>query len=195
MKDRKGFALVEGLLIVLVVTIIGFGMYIVWNSKNNDNVNETSQPEIQGKTDDTPDSFTKDSQAKFNIELPVGWKVDENSTAPAGTPESYYQYSTDTGKSIGISINSGGFGGGGDGSASYVIEGNKFILDDEYNACNPAIDEIGACRYGDSKLELIVSSTIKYKGDEYMFWLWDNNSEEQNAYSGLKNIVESIELN
>jgi competence protein ComGC len=45
MKNQKGFTLVEGLLIVLFVSIVGFAGYTVWNnnSEENDSPNETSQ--------------------------------------------------------------------------------------------------------------------------------------------------------
>lgn len=39
-KTQKGFALVEGLLITLILVIIGFGGYYVWNTqKNTDKTN------------------------------------------------------------------------------------------------------------------------------------------------------------
>lgn len=36
-KTQKGFALIEGLLIILILVIIGFGGYYVWNSQKQTN--------------------------------------------------------------------------------------------------------------------------------------------------------------
>ena len=43
MKNQKGFSLVEGLLIIIIVTVVGFGSYYVWNQNKS---SETQQQEI-----------------------------------------------------------------------------------------------------------------------------------------------------
>ncbi len=202
MKNQKGFTLVEGLLIVFVVAIMGFGGWYFWNNNQDENTEQvaTTELEVQEQLENnqkpSDEAATVEiSQTRYKISLPEGWEEKSNTEAPAGAPELYHEYTNGKGQTVGVSINSGGFGGGGDGSASFVIEGNRFNLENEYDACDPTIDEMGVCRYGDSKLELIVSSAGEHKGDNYTFWLWDKNSEDQNAYSGLKDIIETIELN
>lgn len=69
MSKQKGFTLVEGLLIVLILLIVGFAGYFVWNKSNDkdDNVQNTetsSQASVPEDVDET-------SEAKTEAEAPV----------------------------------------------------------------------------------------------------------------------------
>lgn len=195
MSNQKGFTLVEGLLIALILSVIGFVGYMVWNNNQEKELEQTTtvQQESQNTTE-KEEAPVRTTQSLYTIQLPEGWTENTGSTAPAGAPETYHEYSSEDGRRIGVSIKSGGFGGGGDGNASFTIEGNQFKLDSTYDACDATGDETGACKYGDGELYLLVSSASEYNGDNYLFWLWDDNSEEQSSYVSLKAIVETIIL-
>jgi len=85
MTEQKGFTLVEGLLIVLIMSVIGFAGYIVWNNQRDDEPVETTQQQTQNnKTLDTQtDNEIQDngtaisnidfSKVSYALTLPVGW--------------------------------------------------------------------------------------------------------------------------
>jgi type II secretory pathway pseudopilin PulG len=89
-KTQKGFALIESLLIVLILVIIGFGGYYVWNSqkqtdKSLSNAEKASQTTtnstasnssgIMPSTSSTPVSLTLTPAGgeKMNLRAPNGW--------------------------------------------------------------------------------------------------------------------------
>lgn len=206
MKKQQGFSLVEGLLIVLVLGVIGFGGYYVWSQqqkKNNADTSQQATPESdQAQNNDkktVPEQEIDKPTSKrvsvkhFSIELPEGWNQNKDAKADAGGPEFYYEFSDDSGKSIGVSVNSGGFGGGGDGVTTTIIKENKFVLSNKYEPCNLE-DETGVCgsHRGNDSLYLIAGG--EYKGDGYTIWLKDEGEESQEAYRYLADIVETIEL-
>ena len=45
-KTQKGFALIEGLLIILILAVIGFGGYYVWNSQKQANKSLTQADQV-----------------------------------------------------------------------------------------------------------------------------------------------------
>jgi hypothetical protein len=73
-KTQKGFALLEGLLIILILVIIAFGGYYVWHSQKNDNKNTTSisssTPADATKKDREQLTLANDS---VTLSLPDGW--------------------------------------------------------------------------------------------------------------------------
>ena len=234
MNKQKGFTLVEGLLIVLVIVIVGAGGWYVM-SRNDDSESSTkglinsygecvdaggiiaeSFPEQcmhegQGwtrelseeekekqtppETDDKEETAITEKVKHFNIDLPGGWSQVEGAEKSTGLPEFYYEYSDGSGKTLGISINSLGFGGGGDGYTTMSIEGGRILLDDTYTECQLG-GELDICEShkGDGKLVLLASTADKHNGDDYIIWFNDNNSESQEAYKFLADIAETIEL-
>lgn len=58
--SQKGFTAVEGLLIVLALTVVGFGGYFVWSRQNN----KDPQPSQQTDTSALPKSDSKDEQVE-----------------------------------------------------------------------------------------------------------------------------------
>lgn len=131
----------------------------------------------------------------FTIDLPSGWEeqnVDPSSVV--GSPEAFYVYTNEDGREIGVSVNSGGFGGGGDGQANFGVFGTELSIDSAFVECDPEQDMTGGCRYGDGKLELVMGSSVDDDGDSYLIWLIDNNDESQQAYLKLVKILETIKL-
>lgn len=67
MKNQNGFTLVEGLLIVLVVSVIGFAGYSVWNnSQDNEVVTDSSQISIDSneEAEQQPEASEETEAAK-----------------------------------------------------------------------------------------------------------------------------------
>ena len=62
-KTQKGFALVESLLIILILAIIGFGGYYVWNTQKN--VDKTSKDAVSASQSTHPASSTSNTSQKY----------------------------------------------------------------------------------------------------------------------------------
>jgi uncharacterized protein HemX len=73
-KGQKGFSAVEGLLIVLVLAVIGFGGYYIWDQQKRDKktATETNNTEQLG----TEEKKEETRQSPENI--PEGWISYEN---------------------------------------------------------------------------------------------------------------------
>lgn len=63
--NQKGFTLVETLLVVLVLAVIGFGGYYVWQNQNENN---------DAKANSTEATVTKTESKKNNTDPYQGWK-------------------------------------------------------------------------------------------------------------------------
>jgi PsbP-like protein len=70
--NQKGFSLLIALLMILVISVIGFGGYYVWNENNN----KTGE---QSKTNQTTVSDTEQVASKDDLAAPEGWKEYVNS--------------------------------------------------------------------------------------------------------------------
>lgn len=123
MKNQKGFTLVEGLLIVLVLLVIGFGGYNVWSNNKVDDPESTSITEIT----ETPSSeknietstngdevisakwITFESTKGWSVKVPDGWDVVSNNNSEGFWIGSTPQYSE--GKPAVITVTDGGRGG------------------------------------------------------------------------------------
>jgi type II secretory pathway pseudopilin PulG len=93
MNKQKGFTLVEGLLIVLIVSVVGFAGYTVWNnqqddeSENTDTVqqetevqeNNEQSEEISETASTVPEGWTsyKNNQYNFSFAYPDNWTIEE----------------------------------------------------------------------------------------------------------------------
>lgn len=121
MKNTRGFTLIEGLLILVIVGLLGGTGWYVWHSKNNvdksltavntssstQSVNKnTSKHSSSPKT--TPYSFT---QLGISMDVLSGWEVKSATTTEEGS--NFYTWTvTKTGADGKIAVNSTGFRGG-----------------------------------------------------------------------------------
>lgn len=71
MYKQTGVTLVEVLLIILVVTVIGFGGYYVWSQQQSDDQVSTSQQSTNNENAENPESNTEEA-------LPAGFVLYEN---------------------------------------------------------------------------------------------------------------------
>ncbi|MEI9914067.1 MAG: hypothetical protein WDN66_03750 [Candidatus Saccharibacteria bacterium] len=83
-KNEKGFTVVEGLLIVLVLAVIGFGGYYVWHTQHKTKpvavtTSSSTKPATTAKTTTTaPTSTTKYLQVtQLGVELPLATGIDD----------------------------------------------------------------------------------------------------------------------
>lgn len=76
---QKGFSLVEGLLLVLILLIVGFGGYYVW-SQNKVSEDENEQPTTVQQDEEEQDSNlnNKDTSLEQTPKTPNGWAIYEN---------------------------------------------------------------------------------------------------------------------
>ncbi len=71
MNKQKGFTLVEGLLIILMFSVIGFAGYDVWNNQQDDEAKQTET--VQEKELETTE---ENEQAPENVSNTLeGWKI------------------------------------------------------------------------------------------------------------------------
>lgn len=76
-KNQKGFSLVEGLLIFIAMTVVGFGGYLVWNRQNDatksssESSNDTNDEEEATASDFT---YTLEKTA-VSFSYPADWTV------------------------------------------------------------------------------------------------------------------------
>ena len=77
-KRQSGFALVEGLLIILILAIIGFGGYYVWHSqKSIDKTNADTLKASQSSASTASTSSSKKilfANGTISLKLPIGWQ-------------------------------------------------------------------------------------------------------------------------
>ncbi len=85
-NKQNGFTLVEGLLIVLILSVIGFAGYTVWNNNQD---NEIEQAETVQQIDESPNESAEKAEVAiseswktvssgqdgFSVKIPDGWKV------------------------------------------------------------------------------------------------------------------------
>ncbi|HEX5448016.1 MAG TPA: hypothetical protein VFW90_02330 [Candidatus Saccharimonadales bacterium] len=88
-QSQKGFAALEGLLILIIIAIIGGTGYYVWHSKNqidsvysstaNSSVPKINQPSHAEKktapSSNSTGTIVKSADGKVQMRLPAGWKV------------------------------------------------------------------------------------------------------------------------
>lgn len=106
MKNQNGFSLVEGLLIVLIISVLGFAGFYVWNQQKEDEIEqtETRQQHIQeNKVDENTQN--KENAELYSIEL-------DNSKSPNIREVSYADF---------LVIDRGG------GAMGYDVSSGRFI--------------------------------------------------------------------
>lgn len=81
-NNQSGYGLVEGLLILLVLSVIGFGGYYVWNQNSEKEQLQTSQSETtESESDETkstesfvlPDNWKTVSENGITLSYPIAW--------------------------------------------------------------------------------------------------------------------------
>lgn len=85
-KTQKGFALIEGLLIILILAIIGFGGYYVWHSqKQTDNsltqANQVSQSKTSSNAYVSWQTYA-DPAKIYSVKYPGDWETYNNGEHP-----------------------------------------------------------------------------------------------------------------
>lgn len=87
-KTQSGFALIEGLLIILILAIIGFGGYYVWHSQQQTNKTlDTAKNTSQNAAQNTPNiNMNNLDLAKGAVSLKYSdlWVAGDNSYDPTG---------------------------------------------------------------------------------------------------------------
>ena len=75
MNKQKGFSLVEGLLIVLILCVVGFAGYTVWNDNQDDDSEQTDtvQQESTQQSVEQPSDPSEEAPS-----IPEGWVKYEN---------------------------------------------------------------------------------------------------------------------
>jgi len=74
MKSKSGFSLVEGLLIILILSVVGFGGYLVWdrNQKNTDETGQDNSRQIFAET--TEEDQINEDDANDNTGPSKNWE-------------------------------------------------------------------------------------------------------------------------
>jgi type II secretory pathway pseudopilin PulG len=104
-KNQKGIALLETLLILLILTIIGFGGYYVWNSQKQTDKSLSSAEKASQTTSTAKSSAQKYLTIKeWGVKIKLSstdsgayYKVDEQTPRDSfGTPNNFEVFSTET---------------------------------------------------------------------------------------------------
>lgn len=99
MKSRSGFSLVEGLLIVLILSVVGFSGWYVWG-RQKDNQQEP-QKEIVATTENNTDQkvseIEEDETPKNAFIIPEGWTefIDESKSISFYYPKNWDSWGQD----------------------------------------------------------------------------------------------------
>jgi len=95
-KSQQGFTVVEGLLIVLILSVLGFAGYYVMTQNKKDKTADATSTIEKSKDSSTPASSVKDetedwyeyqpANKEYTIKLPDGWELQygENTTSLYG---------------------------------------------------------------------------------------------------------------
>ncbi len=83
MKDHKGFSVVEALLILIIVGLLGFISWHIWDTKNKTgkNLNTSIQTEIKSDVQKDPTASWKaysSKEGQFSLKYPSTWKEPSN---------------------------------------------------------------------------------------------------------------------
>ena len=143
------------------------------------------------EVDEEPNEFENDY---FSVTLPEGWVEVEDAEASGGAPEAYFEYTDNERRTFGVSVNTLGFGGFGNGGFDLSIVDGMVEAAEEYSACDAEADLTGGCTAGNGSL-LLLGSHEAVNGNEYLYWLTDSDEESQEAYQAFIPILESIEFN
>lgn len=87
-NNQKGFSLVEGMLLVLVIAVVGFGGYYVWNQQQKKDTSSQPSPTSSESTNTSEEKDTEEEQevdkakdwtvysgTSFSVKIPDGWEL------------------------------------------------------------------------------------------------------------------------
>lgn len=112
--NNKGFSVVEGLLILVVIGIIGGAGYYVWNknSKSEKSNEPSSSVSIKPSSDSFDKTFTSPLN-NFSVMYPSEWKLSEGKTKSIDSGDASKASLTSPGGTVlHLDSNFGGYGGG-----------------------------------------------------------------------------------
>lgn len=79
MKNEKGFTLVEGLLVALVLAIIGFGAFNVWtNNQDDDATSQITQKVTDKDVSESGQNSTEETDTENTFKPPSDWNKNNN---------------------------------------------------------------------------------------------------------------------
>ena len=95
MKSQKGFAILEGLLIILILAVVGFGGYYVWHNQQSKTKPASAAQTTSQKTTDATSGWNtySDTSAGYSIKIPKDWEFVKSQPQKLsdGTIEKDYQ--------------------------------------------------------------------------------------------------------
>lgn len=89
MNTQRGFTLVEGLLIAIVVGIVGFAGYTVWSNQQDDETVQTEAVKQEQQPEQLDDKDKPESVAQEPNAIPEGWKTVSNNGLTVSYPETW----------------------------------------------------------------------------------------------------------
>lgn len=75
LKNHKGFTITEGLLVVLILSLVGFGGYYIWHTQKDKNTTTQRAVRSSSKSSGGAVSLKTDSAAVEKFQLPGTWQV------------------------------------------------------------------------------------------------------------------------
>jgi type II secretory pathway pseudopilin PulG len=83
MYKQKGFTLVEGLLIVLILSVVGFAGYTVWNNQQNKNISSDEPTKTENRDEDSLNEEQVETDiagnlfcgATYSADYPDNWQI------------------------------------------------------------------------------------------------------------------------
>jgi hypothetical protein len=112
--NQKGFGLVEGLMIAVLLAVVGFGGYYVWNENQDSESSEGERAVVSedSQTSDSPKFY--DDVAMYSLDYPESWMLErtvEDSGYGDGSQVSTVELIAPTGLTMTLEHNFGGRGG------------------------------------------------------------------------------------
>jgi hypothetical protein len=178
-NNQKGFSAIEGLLILIIICLIGFSGWYVWNSKQTSDVPNNNVTKTVSAKQSTPDPYRgwstcSAAQLGVSVRYPQGWSID------SGCPDKNAVSQTCTGAfALNMTPDTNELAAASNASSVLKTEGYS----------------IGIVRFGSKKtncapdgndFSMVKCSTFSeggeikdgmFKGDKLMFWNGNNPSQ------------------
>lgn len=200
-SNQKGFGAVEGLLILILLTMVGFTGYYVYHSRNNANSTYDSATKAGSSSVQTPTAQSSESKTYSNsayslsFKYPQNARIDDNTSTKTGRGDNFPWYAQSDYVKLYLDINGlgttyaklvlndsdiqktiGAAGGGGTIEKQYRVNGMQAYYVTGY----------GNGGAGSPGIVYIVV------GPKYSFVLFSENSSRK---SSLDSLVSSISMN
>ncbi len=199
---NKGFTLVEGLLLILVVLTIGFGGFYVWNETNSSESDEPESSQEQS-SEESDDEETEESSGiqittdDFTMTLPEGFE--ESNTRQftfTGEPATTYTYlNSSTGEYFEVNLNPAQSGINPDATWTYTTDANKNVslVDSSDTVCSSATDE-WCTTDNNGRVDIYIANSDQTDQSGVYFTAGYLNSEDITALDFVEEILNSIQL-